>query len=80
MSFVRHVLGQVVSLVVRRLDRIEILVEPGLILRCLTGEESIEVIKTMAGGPAVERSHRGRLGSRRVMPLAEGSRPVAVVM
>ena len=74
-----QVFAQVVVLVVRRLDRIEVFVEPRLPLRGLTGEEAVEVVKAVAGGPAVERAHRGGLIGRRVMPFAEGGGLVAVV-
>ena len=79
-ALVDHVFGQVVFLAVRRLDRIEVLVQPRLPLRRLTGEEAVEVVEPVTGGPAVERAHRGGLVGGRVVPLAERRRLVAVVM
>ena len=75
-----HVLGQVILLVVRRLDRVGVLDEPRFPLRGLAGEEAVEVVEAVAGRPAVERTHRGRLVGRRVVPLAERRRLVAVVV
>ena len=65
----------------RRLDRIEILDQPRLPLRRLAGEEAVEIVEadTLAGRPERERTHRGRLGGRRVVPLAEGGGVVAVI-
>ena len=80
MRLVGHVFGQVVLLVVRRFDRVEVLVEPRLVLRGLACEEAVEVVETVPGWPAVERPHRRRLIRRRVVPLAEGCRAVAVVV
>ena len=77
---VDHVFGQVVFLAVRRLDRIQVLVQPGLPLRRFAGEEAVEVVEPVAGGPAVERSHRGRLVRGGVVPLAERRGLVAVVV
>ena len=50
---VGQVLAQVVRLVVRRLDRVEVLVEPRLPLRGLAGEEAVEVVEAdaLAGRP-----------------------------
>ena len=69
-----------VGLVVRRLDRVEVLVEARLPLRGLAGDESVEVVEAVPGRPAVEGPHRRRLGGRRVVPLAERRRGVAVVL
>ena len=77
---VDHVFGQVVFLAVRRLDRVQVLVQPRFPLRRFAGEEAVEVVEPVAGGPAVERSHRGRLVRRGVVPLAERRRFVAVVV
>ena len=76
-----HVLAQMVLLVVRRLDRVEVLVQPRLPLRGLAGEEAVEIVKTnaLARGPEGERPHRRGLGCRSVVPLAESSALVAVV-
>ena len=74
MRLVGHVLGQVVFLVVRRLDRVEVLVQPRFPLRRLAGEKAVEIIESVAGRPAVERAHRRRLGGGRVVPLAERRR------
>ena len=79
MRLVRHVLGQVVLLVVGRLDGVRVLDEARLPLRGLAGEEAVEVVEAVAGGPVGERAHRGRLVGGRVVPLAEGGGLVAVV-
>ena len=76
---IRHVLAQVVRLVVRRLHHVGVLDEPRFPLGCLAGEEAVEVVETVSGRPAVERAHRGRLVGRRVVPLAERRRLVAVM-
>ena len=75
----RHVLGQVVLLVVGRLDDVRVLHEAGLPLGGLAGEEPVEVVEAVAGGPVGEGAHRGRLVGRRVVPLAERGGLVAVV-
>ena len=58
---VGQVLGQVVALALRRLDRIEVLIQPRLPLRGFAGDEPIEIVEAVPGGPTVERSHRGGL-------------------
>ena len=75
-----QILAQVILLVVRRLDRIEILEQPRLPLRGLAGEEAVEVVETdsLTGRPERERPHRRRLGRWRVVPFAERGRLVAV--
>ena len=52
---VGQVLAQVVVLVVRRLDRVEVLDEPRLPLRGLAGQEAVEVVEAdaLAGRPEV---------------------------
>ena len=79
-GLVGHVLGEVILLAVRRLDRVGVLVEPGLPLRGFAGEEAVEVVEPVAGRPAVERPHRGGLVGRGVVPFAERRRLVAVVV
>ena len=78
-GLVRHVLGEVVVLVVGWLDGVEVLDEARFPLRGFTGEEAVEVVEAVAGGPAVLRSHRGRFGGGRVVPFTEGGGLVAVV-
>ena len=78
-ALVRQVLAQVVPLVVRRLDDVGVLHQARLPLRGLAGEEAVEVVEAVAGGPAVEWAHRRGLVGRRVVPLADGCRLVAVV-
>ena len=77
---VDHVFGQVVFLAVRRFDRVLVLVQPGLPLRRFAGEEAVEVVEPVAGGPAVERAHRGGLVRGGVVPLPERRGFVAVVV
>ena len=77
-----QVFAQVILLAVLiggRLDRIDVLVKPRLPLRSLAGHEAVEVVKAVAGGPAVERAHRGGLIGRRVVPFAEGGGLIAIV-
>ena len=64
----------------RRFDRVEVLVEPRLVLRGLAGEESVEVVEPVPRRPSVERPHRGGLVGGRVVPLAEGRGLVTVVV
>ncbi len=75
----RQVFAQVVLRVVRWFDDVGVLHQPRLPLRGLAGQKAIEVVEAVTGGPAVERSHRGGLVGRRVVPLADGGRAVAVV-
>ena len=56
-----QVFGQVVRVVLRRLDRGQVLVQARLPLRGLAGDEAVEVIEAVPRRPAIERSHRGRL-------------------
>ena len=74
-----HVHGEVVFLVMRRLDGVEVFDEAWLPLRGLPGEEAVEVIEAVAGRPAVHRTHGGGLGGGGVVPFAEGGGLVAVV-
>ena len=75
-----QIFREVVRLVVRRLDRAEVLVQPRLPLRGLAGQKAVEVVEpdALAGRPAGEGAHRRRLGRRGVVPLAEGGGLVAV--
>ena len=75
----RQVFAQVVLRVVRRLDGVGVLHQPRLPLRGLAGQEAVEVVEAVAGGPAVEGAHRRGLVGRRVVPLADRRRAVAVV-
>src|SRR5271165_7681464 len=68
---VGEVLGEVVALALGWLDRIEVLIQPRLPLRRLTGDEPVEVVEAVPGRPAVERPHRRGLGGGRVVPLTE---------
>ena len=77
---VDHVFGQVVFLAVRRLDRVQVLVQPGFPLRRFAGEEAVEVVEPVAGGPAVKRAHRGGLVRGGVVPFPERRGFVAVVV
>ena len=80
-GLVSQVLAQVVMLIVRWLDRVQVLIEPGLVLRGLSGEEAVEVVKAnpLSGRPEVEGTHSRGLGGWRVVPLAEGGGLIAVV-
>ena len=69
-----------VVLVVRRLDRIQVLEQARLPLRGFAGKEAVEVIEPVPGRPAVERPHRGGLVGGRVVPFADGGGLVAVVV
>ena len=77
---VGEVFAQMIFLVVRRLDGVEVLVQPRLPLRRLAGEEAVEIVEAdaLAGRPERERPHRRRLGRGRVVPLAERRGLVAV--
>ena len=75
----RHVLGEVVLLVMGRFDGGRVLDQPRFPLRRFAGEEAVEIVEAVPGRPPVERPHRRGLVGRRVVPLAEGRRPVAVV-
>ena len=77
---VGKVLGEVVVLPFRRFDRIEILIQPGLPLRGFAGDEPVEVVEAVPGGPTVEGPHGGRLGGGRVVPFAERRGAVAVML
>ena len=77
---VRQVFAQMVFLVVRRLDRVEVLDQPRLPLRGFAGQEAVEVVEAdaLSGRPERERPHRRGLGRGRVVPLAEGGGLVSV--
>ena len=76
---VRHVFGEVILLIVRRLDGGGVLHEARLPLRGFTGQEAVEVLEAVACGPIGERPHRRGLVGGRVVPFAEGGGLVAVV-
>ncbi len=79
-GLVRHVFAQMVLLVMRGLNGVEVLDQARLPLRSLAGQEAVEVIEadTLAGRPKRERPHRRGLGRRRVVPFAEGGGLVAI--
>ena len=77
---VRHVLGEVIFLVVRRLDGGGVFHEARLPLRGFTGEEAVEVLEAVTRRPIGERPHRRGLVGGRVVPFAEGGGLVAVVL
>ena len=79
-GLLRHVLGEVVGLVVGRLDGVEVLHQPRLPLGCLPGQEAVEVVEAdpLAGGPEGKGAHGRGLGGGGVVPLAEGGGLVAV--
>ncbi len=79
-GLVRQVLGEVIGLARGRLDRSCVLEQPRLVLRGLAGQEAVEIVEAIAGGPALERAHGRGLGGRGVVPLAEGRGLVAVVL
>ena len=78
---VGDVLGEVVALLRRLvgLDRRGPLVERGVVLVRLTGDEAVEVLEAAAPRrPRVERAQRARLPHRHLVALAELRRRVAV--
>ncbi len=78
---VSHVFAEVVArVIVRRFDRLIVLVEARLVLRGLASQEAVEVLGSVSVGPAVLRAHVRRLGRRGVVPLAEGRGVVAVFL
>ena len=70
-----------VLLIMRRLDRVQILIKPGLVLRGLSGKEAVEVVKAnpFSGRPEIEGTHGRGLSRWRVVPLSEGGGLIAVV-
>ena len=79
-GLVRHVFAQMVLLIMRGLNGVEILDQARLPLRSLAGQKTVEVIEadTLTGRPKGERTHRRGLGCRCVVPFAEGSSLVAI--
>ena len=65
----------------RRFDRIEVLEQSWLPLRCFAREESIEIVEAdaFAGRPECERPHRSSFGCRGVVPFAKSCGVVAVI-
>ena len=51
-----------------------------LVLRGLAGEKAVEILEAEAGRPVLERTGRGGLHRRCVVPLAPGARRVAVIL
>jgi hypothetical protein len=51
-----------------------------LVLRCLSGQETVEVLRAVASRPVVERARRAGFERRSVVPLAEGSGGIPVVL
>ena len=70
---VGQVFAQMIFRVVRRLDGIEVLIEPRFPLRRFAGEKAVEIIEAdaLAGRPSRERPHGRGLVRRRVVPFAE---------
>ena len=79
-SLVGHVLGEMIFLVVRRLDGGGVLHEARFPLRGFAGEEAVEILEAVARRPIGERPHRRRLVGGRVVPFAEGGGLVAVIL
>ena len=77
---VGHVLGEMIFLVVRRLDRRGVLNETRLPLGGFSGEKAVEVFEAIARRPIGERPHGGGLVGGRVMPFAKGGGLVSVVL
>ena len=75
---VHQVRRQVILRVVRRLDRRWCLEEGRRPLVGLGADKAVEVLKTLAGRPAVERPRGAHLPHRRLVHLAVGGRAVAV--
>ena len=71
-----------IVLIVRRFDGVGVLEQPRLLLRGFAGEKAVEIVETdaLSGRPTIERTHRGRLRRRRVVPLAERGGLVAVIV
>ena len=78
---VGEVLTQVIALLrrLRRKHAGRVAHEVRLILRRLTGQEPVEVLKTQTGRPVVERPRRCGLQRRRVVPLPPRRRRVPVL-
>ena len=77
---VHHVLGEVITFVVGRLDGVVVFDQPRFPLRGFTGEEAVEVLKSVAVRPAVLGADRRGLSGGRVVPFAEGRGVVAVLL
>jgi hypothetical protein len=77
---IRKVLAQMIFRIVRRLDGIEVLIEPGFPLRCLARQKAIEIVEAdaLAGRPSRERPHGRCFGRGRVVPFAEGGGLVSI--
>ena len=75
-----HVLGEVIFLIVRRLDRRGVFHKSRLPLRGFAREEAVEIIEAVARGPIGEWPHGGRLVGGRVVPFTKGGGLVAVVL
>ena len=79
---VGQVLAEVVALLwaLRRGDDRGVADQVWLELRCLSGEEAVEVLEAVSRRPVVEWSRSRRLQGRGVVPLPKGRGGVAVVL
>src|SRR5262245_28544511 len=79
--FVHQIFGQVVTLfgTLLRLNRMVVRNQFGIILVGLAAEKTVEALEASTERPAVVRTCRRQLISRREVPLAEGIRVVAVL-
>ena len=79
---IRQILAEVVSLVgrFRGSDDRRVPYQMGLVLRCLTRQEAVEVLEAETRRPVLERACRSRLVGGGVMPLAPRAGAVAVVL
>ena len=77
---IRKVFAQMIFRIVRRLDGIEVLIEPRLPLRRLARQKAIEIVEAdaLAGRPSREWPHGRGFGRGRVVPFAEGGGLVAI--
>ena len=76
----RDVVGEVVTLRLVIGHRRGVAGQGRLVLRSFTGQESVEILKAIAGRPVIEWPLGSDLLFRRVVPLAPGPGVVAVVL
>ena len=77
-GLIRHVGHEIVARCLRRLDAVGAVDDRGRPVIGRKADEAIELLKALAGGPEVEGPRRACLPRRCLVPLAEGSRIVAV--
>ena len=75
---VGHVGQEVVIGVIRQLHRVHAVIDEWRPLVRLAAQKAVELVESLVGRPAVERTRDARLPGRELVPLSEGPGAVAV--